>query len=140
MVEGRKEWVNELIDGNQCVVSATVQGSLSWTMVSASALMEVAVKLFGANGGTGDADSGVANTNVEGVRVKNGRRVAQGHSGGSVSGGLLGGSEARQVTFTVDVHTEGSSRLGIGVRELGGGAVVVQVSRRSPRGRGCLSS
>lgn len=107
--------------------------------MSASALMDVAVKLFGANGGAGDTD-GVANTNVEGMRIKNGRRVSQGHSGGNVPGGMLGGNETRQVTFTVDVHTEGSTRLGIGVRELGGGAVVVQVCRRSPCDFGCVTS
>lgn len=131
--------MNGLIDGNQFVVLTTAQGSLSWTMVSASALMDVAVKLFGANGGTGDTD-GVASTNVEGMRVKNGRRVPQGLSGGNAPGGMLGGSETRQVTFTVDVYTEGSTRLGIGVRELGGGAVVVQVCRRSPCDRGFVSS
>lgn len=78
-----------------------------------SAVLDIAVNLFGSGSGRG----GRSSSGGSGVKY-------------SVSTGKDGSGKRREeglVTFTVDVHTGGSTTLGIGVKELGGGAVVVQV-------------
>lgn len=83
-------------------------------------LLDIAVTLFGPGGG--------------------GRHSAGGDSGGATRGpgGSAGTPSSRVnknkskddklVTFTVDVHAGNSMTLGVTVKELGGGAVFVQVS------------
>lgn len=50
-------------------------------------------------------------------------------SGGARSNGADGrrDTDEKLVTFTVDVHTGSSTTLGVTVKELGGGAVYVEV-------------
>lgn len=74
-------------------------------------MLDIAVNLFGSGGGGRRSGGG------------------SGFKGGFITGkdGLGKRREEGLVTFTVDVHTGGSTTLGIGVKELGGGAVVVQV-------------
>ena len=76
-----------------------------------SAVLDIAVNIFGTGGGG---------------RGDNWRRSSSG-STGSVDRSGLGGHEDGLVTFTIDVPTGGSTSLGITVKELGGGAVFVEV-------------
>lgn len=77
-----------------------------------SAVWDIAAKLFGTTSTTGGG--GASGGDMRGPA-----------SWGGVGGGR--GADSGLATFTVDVHTDGSAKLGIGVKELGGGAVVVQV-------------
>lgn len=81
-----------------------------------SAVLDIAVNLFGpGSGGSGDG----------GRRSSAGNRTKRG--AGSVGRGGPGGYDDGLMTFTIDVPTGGSMSLGITVKELGGGAVFVEV-------------
>lgn len=71
--------------------------------VTMSNLLDIAVSLFGGAGGGG--------TKTNNTNRADGRRY----------------SGEKLVTFTVDVHTGSSMTLGVTVKELGGGAVYVEV-------------
>lgn len=77
-----------------------------------AAVLDVAVSLFGTSGSGGRRSSGSSNGRPE---------------AGGVGKSDAGKNDEGLVTFTVDVHTGGCTTLGIGVKELGGGAVVVEV-------------
>lgn len=117
-------------------------------------MLDIAVKLFGSNGSPGTCQS-VPVQCADGLRASRcgthstsgkARGDAKRSSGSSPRGSLIGGSggagnELRLATFTVDVHTGGCARLGVGVKELGGGAVVVQVGgARGPIDRLCRAA
>lgn len=76
-------------------------------------LLDIAVSLFGSGGGAGG---------------RGGRHSIDG-DGSNRSGGAVKSKKKKEklVTFTVDVHTGGSMTLGVTVKELGGGAVFVEV-------------
>lgn len=71
--------------------------------VSMANLLDIAASLFGGAGGGGPKSNGA-----------DGR----------------GNAGEKLVTFTVDVHTGSSTTLGVTVKELGGGAVYVEVCVR----------
>ena len=74
--------------------------------VSMANLLDIAVSLFGGAGSGGTKTN--SNSTGAGGRRNTGEKL---------------------VTFTVDVHTGSSTTLGITVKELGGGAVYVEVRR-----------
>lgn len=74
--------------------------------VSMANLLDIAVSLFGGAGSGGTKTNSSSNGSVDGMRRNVGEKL---------------------VTFTVDVHTGSSTTLGVTVKELGGGAVYVEV-------------
>lgn len=67
-------------------------------------LLDIAVSLFGGSG-SGGTKSNITSNGADGRRK----------------------TDEKLVTFTVDVHTGSSTTLGVTVKELGGGAVYVEV-------------
>ena len=116
--------------------------------------MNIAVHLLGSGSSAGRGNGGNGNGKRAGTAGGNIRRNAGDGHGRTNAGGHRrsvssnNSSRARaasvqkdegMVTFTVDVHTGGSLTLGIGVKELGGGCVVVEVRLRHPIGLALLS-
>ncbi|CAM9743661.1 unnamed protein product, partial [Laminaria digitata] len=95
-----------------------------WPRVSMSAVLDIAVNLFGPGGGGGGGGD-------EGRRSSTGNGAKLG-AGSVGSGGGPGGHDEGLMTFTIDVPTGGSMSLGITVKELGGGAVFVEDLRKPP--------
>lgn len=90
-----------------------------------AAVLDIAINLFGGSGSSGgESARRSSRTNSSGRRSGSSSSRRNG-----TSSDKKGASKKNDglVTFTVDVHTEGSMTLGIGVKELGGGAVVVEV-------------
>lgn len=84
-----------------------------------SAVLDVSVNLFGpGDGGDGVGDDG---------RRSSASNAAKRGAGSVGRGGGPGGYDDGLTTFTIDVPTGGSMSLGITVKELGGGAVFVEV-------------
>lgn len=84
-------------------------------------LLDIAVTLFGPSGGGGSGGgggrhSGGGDTGSTGTPSSSSSRVKQSKN-----------KDDKLVTFTVDVHAGNSTTLGVTVKELGGGAVFVEV-------------
>ena len=79
-----------------------------------SAVLDISVNLFGSGVGDDGRRSSASN--------------AMNRGAGSAGRGVgPGGYDDGLMTFTIDVPTGGSTSLGITVKELGGGAVFVEV-------------
>lgn len=94
-------------------------------------LLDISVSLFGGDRGDGGRRRQSSGSNG-GEHARSGSGRDNDALFGSSRGRRRGpdGSHRRHeklVTFTVDVHTGGAKTLGVTVKELGGGAVFVEV-------------
>lgn len=124
-------------DTVQVGASSPVSKPTTQPKASMAAMLDIAASLFGTNGNggnvsngttsSGSTTSGSTNKHRNGGVSVDGRRVSDGGSLGKSGSISSRKDEGGLVTFTVDVHTGGSVTLGISVKELGGGAVLVEV-------------